>query len=94
MRSSFPRHRHLDGAGKSGRAMTWRQLPETSKCYDKASFAQWKSTEIAPDRVAAILVEPVHGGFLPAPDAFMQGLRALADRHGIVNESLAVSGMA
>ncbi|MEO4001880.1 4-aminobutyrate--2-oxoglutarate transaminase [Mesorhizobium sp. CAU 1732] len=44
------------------------------------------ATEIAPDRVAAIIVEPVQGdgGFLPAPDAFMQGLRELADRHGIV----------
>jgi len=34
--------------------------------------------------VAAILVEPVQGegGVLPAPPGFLEGLRALADRHG------------
>ena len=44
------------------------------------------ATEISPDRVAAIIIEPVQGdgGFLPAPPAFMQALRALTDRHGIV----------
>lgn len=43
-------------------------------------------TEIAADRVAAIVIEPVlgEGGFVPAPAAFLQGLRTLADRHGIV----------
>jgi 4-aminobutyrate aminotransferase/(S)-3-amino-2-methylpropionate transaminase len=44
------------------------------------------ATEIAPDRVAAILIEPVQGdgGFLAAPDEFLQSLRAVADKHGIV----------
>jgi len=44
------------------------------------------STEIAPDRVAAILIEPVQGdgGFLPAPANFMRALREIATRHGIV----------
>jgi len=44
------------------------------------------ATEIAPDRVAAILIEPVQGdgGFLPAPADFMQALRETATRHGIV----------
>ncbi len=44
------------------------------------------ATEIAPDRVAAILIEPVQGdgGFLPAPADFMQALREIATRHGIV----------
>ena len=42
--------------------------------------------DIAPSDVAAILVEPVQGegGFYPAPDAFMQALRAICDEHGIV----------
>ncbi len=42
--------------------------------------------DAAPDRVAAILIEPVQGdgGFLPAPADFMQALREIATRHGIV----------
>jgi 4-aminobutyrate aminotransferase/(S)-3-amino-2-methylpropionate transaminase len=42
--------------------------------------------DIAPTDVAAMIVEPVQGegGFYPAPDAFLQGLRAVCDAHGIV----------
>lgn len=41
---------------------------------------------IDPARVAAILIEPVQGegGFYIAPPAFLQALRTLCDRHGIV----------
>ena len=44
------------------------------------------ATEVAPDRVAAILIEPVQGdgGFLPASPAFLQALQAIARQHGIV----------
>lgn len=44
------------------------------------------ATQVAPERVAAIIIEPVQGdgGFLTAPPAFLQALRALADKHGIV----------
>ncbi len=44
------------------------------------------ATQVAPDRVAAIIIEPVQGdgGFLTAPAEFLQALRALADQHGIV----------
>ena len=43
-------------------------------------------TAITPDRVAAIIVEPVQGdgGFLPAPPEFLHGLRDIATRYGIV----------
>jgi 4-aminobutyrate aminotransferase/(S)-3-amino-2-methylpropionate transaminase len=43
-------------------------------------------TQIAAERVAAIIIEPVQGdgGFIAAPPEFMQGLRALTQRHGIV----------
>ncbi|NPD16772.1 4-aminobutyrate--2-oxoglutarate transaminase [Xinfangfangia sp. D13-10-4-6] len=43
-------------------------------------------TEVTPDRVAAIIIEPVQGdgGFLPAPAAFMQALREITQKHGIV----------
>lgn len=42
--------------------------------------------DIEPDRVAAIVVEPVlgEGGYLPAPLDFIRELRELCDRHGIV----------
>ena len=42
--------------------------------------------QVAAEDVAAIVVEPVQGegGFLPAPQAFLRGLRELCDEHGIV----------
>ena len=42
--------------------------------------------DIAPEDVAAIIVEPVQGegGFYPAPDEFLQALRKICDEHGIV----------
>ena len=42
-------------------------------------------TQVAAEQVAAIIVEPVQGegGFLPAPQEFMEGLRAICDEHGI-----------
>ncbi|HZY99351.1 MAG TPA: 4-aminobutyrate--2-oxoglutarate transaminase [Candidatus Baltobacteraceae bacterium] len=41
---------------------------------------------VAPDRVAAIIIEPVlgEGGFVPAPAQFMRDLRAITTAHGIV----------
>jgi 4-aminobutyrate aminotransferase/(S)-3-amino-2-methylpropionate transaminase len=44
------------------------------------------STQVAAETVAAIVVEPVQGeaGFIPAPQEFMDGLRALCDREGIL----------
>lgn len=51
-----------------------------------AALQEVFDTEIAPDRVAAIIIEPVQGdgGFLPAPADFMQALRRIATQHGIV----------
>ncbi|MFM2110437.1 MAG: hypothetical protein RLZZ372_1361 [Pseudomonadota bacterium] len=42
--------------------------------------------DVDPQRVAALIVEPVQGegGFYVAPPEFLQALRALCDRHGIV----------
>jgi 4-aminobutyrate aminotransferase/(S)-3-amino-2-methylpropionate transaminase len=42
-------------------------------------------TQVAAEQVAAIIVEPVQGegGFLPAPQGFLEGLRAICDEHGI-----------
>ena len=43
-------------------------------------------TLVSADRVAAIIIEPQlgEGGFVPAPVEFMQALRALTVKHGIV----------
>lgn len=42
--------------------------------------------DVEPERVAAIILEPVQGegGFHQAPPEFMQALRALCDQHGIL----------
>ena len=44
------------------------------------------TTQVPPESVAALVVEPVQGegGFLPAPHDFLVGLRAICDEHGIV----------
>jgi 4-aminobutyrate aminotransferase/(S)-3-amino-2-methylpropionate transaminase len=43
-------------------------------------------THVSPEHVAAIVIEPQlgEGGFVPASAAYMRGLRAICDRHGIV----------
>ena len=43
-------------------------------------------TEVPPEECAAIVVEAFQGegGYLPAPPEFMQELRAICDRHGIL----------
>jgi 4-aminobutyrate aminotransferase/(S)-3-amino-2-methylpropionate transaminase len=44
------------------------------------------TTQVAAESVAAIVVEPVQGegGFLVAPEAYLEGVRGLCDEHGIV----------
>jgi 4-aminobutyrate aminotransferase / (S)-3-amino-2-methylpropionate transaminase / 5-aminovalerate transaminase len=43
-------------------------------------------SSVSPQRVAAVIIEPVlgEGGFVPASAAFLKELRALTERHGIV----------
>jgi 4-aminobutyrate aminotransferase/(S)-3-amino-2-methylpropionate transaminase len=43
-------------------------------------------TQVAPESVAAVVIEPVQGegGFVVAPREYMRALRALCDKHGIV----------
>ena len=58
-------------------------------CTAEASLAALEevfATQVPPDRVAAILIEPVQGdgGFLPAPAPFLRALSDTAHRHGIV----------
>ncbi len=50
-----------------------------------AELRQLFLTQVAAEQVAAIIVEPVQGegGFLPAGQQFMEGLRSICDEHGI-----------
>lgn len=43
-------------------------------------------TMLAPEEVAAIFVEPIQGegGYVPAPKVFLEELRKICDRHGIL----------
>ncbi len=51
-----------------------------------SALRQLFATQVAAEQVAAIVVEPVQGeaGFLPAPPAFLRGLREICDEHAIV----------
>jgi 4-aminobutyrate aminotransferase len=50
------------------------------------ALAKLFKADLDPERVAAIIIEPVQGegGFYPAPADLMRGLRKLCDDHGIV----------
>ncbi len=43
-------------------------------------------SQTAPEETAAVIIEPVlgEGGYIPAPPAFMKGLRQICDRYGIL----------
>jgi 4-aminobutyrate aminotransferase/(S)-3-amino-2-methylpropionate transaminase len=58
--------------------------PSTAEAL--AALQRAFSTLVAPENIAAIVVEPVQGegGFMAAPPEFLQGLREICDRHGIV----------
>jgi 4-aminobutyrate aminotransferase/(S)-3-amino-2-methylpropionate transaminase len=51
-----------------------------------AALERMLSTHVPADHVAAIVFEPQQGegGFIPAPQAFVEGLRRICDEHGIV----------
>jgi 4-aminobutyrate aminotransferase/(S)-3-amino-2-methylpropionate transaminase len=51
-----------------------------------AALEQMFSTHVPAEDVAAVVFEPElgEGGFVPAPPAFVEGLRRLCDEHGIV----------
>ncbi|KAF0107164.1 MAG: 4-aminobutyrate aminotransferase [Anaerolineaceae bacterium] len=59
---------------------------EKTTGYCLAALEELLLSQTSPAETAAILIEPVlgEGGYVVPPAAFMQGLRALADRHGIL----------
>ncbi len=67
----------------------WREFDGDEARASEVSLGRLRAmlTSVAPaSSVAAIFIEPVlgEGGYVPAPAAFLQGLRALCDEHGIL----------
>lgn len=62
----------------------WEEGETVDFCLRELDFLL--ATQTAPSETAAMVVEPVlgEGGFVPAPDRFLQGLRERCDRHGIL----------
>ena len=62
------------------------ELHGTSTADALAGIDKLFKADLDPDRVAAIIIEPVQGegGFYPAPADLMRALRTLCDRHGIL----------
>uniref|UniRef100_A0A486XK32 Gamma-aminobutyrate:alpha-ketoglutarate aminotransferase n=1 Tax=Rheinheimera sp. BAL341 TaxID=1708203 RepID=A0A486XK32_9GAMM len=61
-------------------------LHDVSTEQSLAALHKMFKVDIAPEDVAAIIIEPVQGegGFYPAPPALLKALRQLCDQHGIV----------
>jgi 4-aminobutyrate aminotransferase/(S)-3-amino-2-methylpropionate transaminase len=51
-----------------------------------ATLERMLVTQVPPEEVAAMVVEPIQGegGFVPAPEEFLHGLRRVCDEYGIV----------
>jgi len=71
----------------------WHQLGQPPDLPESAQVAQCLyqldlllTQQTAPTDTAAIIIEPVlgEGGYVPAPTAFLEGLRAVCDKHGIL----------
>ena len=60
--------------------------PEAALATTLAAIEELFATVVAPDDVAAFVVEPVlgEGGYVVPPDGFLPALREVADRHGIL----------
>ena len=60
--------------------------PQAASDYCIQELKRMFVGEVAPDQVAAIVVEPVQGegGFMIAPPGFLRELRAICDEHGIL----------
>lgn len=62
----------------------WDDETTSQWCLEELEFLLL--TQTAPNETAAILVEPVlgEGGYVIPPKSFLQGLRRIADQHGIL----------
>jgi len=62
----------------------WDEATTVSFCLRELKLLLKSQT--APEETAAIVIEPVlgEGGYVPAPTAFLQGLREICDHYGIL----------
>jgi 4-aminobutyrate aminotransferase/(S)-3-amino-2-methylpropionate transaminase len=62
----------------------WSGTDASAEALDQLRLAF--KTSVDPSQVACIVIEPVQGegGFIPAPNAYLRGLRDLCDEHGIL----------
>ncbi len=61
----------------------WNDEETVRWCLKELEFLF--ATQTAPEETAALLIEPIlgEGGYVPSPPGFLEGLRAIADAHGI-----------
>ncbi|NQV07615.1 aminotransferase class III-fold pyridoxal phosphate-dependent enzyme [bacterium] len=64
----------------------WGMTGEEATAYALAELRSVFEHQVLPEEVAAFLVEPQQGegGYYPAAPGFLEGLRAIADEHGIL----------
>jgi 4-aminobutyrate aminotransferase/(S)-3-amino-2-methylpropionate transaminase len=76
-RLPFPNYYRF-GAGRTLEDFVQRQLDDVRQ--------RFITGPVAADHIAAVVIEVQQGegGFLPAPAAYLQGLRAICDEHGIL----------
>lgn len=62
----------------------WSEDEAVDFCLRELDFLL--ATQTAPRETAAMVIEPIlgEGGFVPAPDRFLQGLRERCDAHGML----------
>jgi 4-aminobutyrate aminotransferase len=62
----------------------WDEKATSEWCLKELRFLL--TTQTAPHETAAVLIEPVlgEGGYVVPPEAFLHGLRAICDEHGIL----------
>jgi len=75
-RLPYPNH-FREGRGLSLDAFVERELLRLEEAF---------VNRVPAEHVAAVIIEPVlgEGGFVPAPAAYLRGLREVCDRHGIL----------
>lgn len=59
---------------------------ETTVAFCLEQLEHLFKSQTAPDETACMIIEPVlgEGGYVPAPKRFLEGLRAIADKYGIL----------
>ena len=67
-------------------AYRMNMTPQEASEYCIAELERMFSGDVAPDQVAAVVIEPVQGegGFMVAPPGFLRALKAVCEKYGIL----------